>query len=149
MSVLSDHIESFIKTLLEEDGAADLRRNELAVKFNCAPSQINYVLTTRFSPGRGYVIQSRRGGGGFVRVIRLDLDRAGYIIDIIESELTGEINTRRAALIVGDMYCNGFINKRERDMLHAAVSDKALAHVGEERDRVRASVLREMLVRII
>lgn len=149
MSVLSDHIESFIKTLLEEDGAANLRRNELAGKFNCAPSQINYVLTTRFSPSRGYIIQSRRGGGGYVRVIRLDIDRADYIMELIKSELSEKINMRGAALIVNDVYCNGFIGKRERDMILAAVSDKALCQAGEKRDQVRASVLREMLVRVI
>lgn len=149
MSVLSDHIESFIKTLLEEDGAANLRRNELAGKFNCAPSQINYVLTTRFSPSRGYIIQSRRGGGGYVRVIRLDIDRADYIMELIKSELSEKINMRCAALMVNDVYCNGFIGKRERDMILAAVSDKALCQAGEKRDQVRASVLREMLVRVI
>ena len=98
MSILSDHIEEFIKELLiEDEGMAELQRNELAQKFNCAPSQINYVLTTRFSPNRGYVTESRRGGGGYIRVIRLDIERCDYISDIIDEQLSRPINMRQAA----------------------------------------------------
>ena len=71
MAQLSDSIEQFIKNLMEEDRQIDLKRNELAQHFGCAPSQINYVLATRFSIDHGYVIESRRGGGGYVRIIRI------------------------------------------------------------------------------
>lgn len=71
MAQLSDSIEQFIKDLMEEDRQIDLKRNELAQHFGCAPSQINYVLATRFSIDHGYVIESRRGGGGYVRIIRI------------------------------------------------------------------------------
>ena len=149
MSVLSDHIESFIIEMLEEEGEADLKRNELANKFNCAPSQINYVLSTRFSPNRGYVIKSRRGGGGFIRVIRLDLNKSDYIMELIESELLKEINMRGAVRLIEALQCNGYINDREREMILAAVSDKALILAGEARDTVRASILKEMMIRMI
>ena len=66
MSAISDSIEKFILTLLGEDDAIELQRNELAHYFSCAPSQINYVLATRFNLGRGYAIESRRGGGGYI-----------------------------------------------------------------------------------
>ena len=72
MRLLSDTIESFIKTLMEDESTAiALRRNELAEHFQCAPSQINYVLATRFTPDHGYIIESRRGGGGYIRIVRL------------------------------------------------------------------------------
>ena len=71
MAQLSDTIERFIKDLMSEDAHVELRRNELAQHFGCAPSQINYVLATRFSVDHGYLIESRRGGGGYVRIVRM------------------------------------------------------------------------------
>ncbi|MDL2237351.1 CtsR family transcriptional regulator [Christensenellaceae bacterium OttesenSCG-928-K19] len=150
MSVLSDHIETFIKEMLaEEDGTTDLQRNELAQKFNCAPSQINYVLTTRFSPSRGYIIQSRRGGGGYIRVIRLDLDRSDYITELIESELVGGINLRQANELIEGLYQIGFIDAKTRVIMRAAISDRALPIVEGLRNELRATILKEMLVQII
>ena len=149
MSVLSDHIEVFIKELLSDDGSIELRRNELAQRFNCAPSQINYVLTTRFSPNRGYVTQSRRGGGGYIRVVQLDVDRADYIMELIGSELADGINARRAVELVEGLYQVGFIRKEAKAIILAAVSDRALAVSGEDRDNLRAAILREILVQII
>ncbi len=149
MSILSDHIESFIKELLEEDGTTDLQRNELAQRFQCAPSQINYVLTTRFSPSRGYVIQSRRGGGGYIRVMQLDLDRTDYIMELVESQLAGGVNMRNAAELVEGLYQTGFIDGGIKNIILAAVSDKALAAAGESRNELRAAILREILVRVI
>ncbi len=150
MSLLSDHIETFIKQMLaEDDGTTDLKRNELANKFNCAPSQINYVLTTRFSPKRGYVIQSRRGGGGYIRVIRLDVDRSDYIIELIESQLACSINCRQAGELVENLHQSGFIGEGAKHIILAAVSDKALFGAGEKRNELRASILKEMLIRVI
>lgn len=149
MSVLSDHIESFIKELIE-DGSAELQRNELAQKFHCAPSQINYVLTTRFSPSRGYIIESRRGGGGYVRVIRLDADRTDFILDLIESYLGKPVGFRQAAELANGLAETGFIDKDMKNAVLAAVSDKALCCVPDElRNEVRASILKAMLVSMI
>ena len=122
MSVLSDHIEDFIKELMtEEDGTAELQRNELAQRFQCAPSQINYVLTTRFSPNRGYITQSRRGGGGYIRVIRLNVDKCAYISQIIEQNLRQGINMRQAGELIEGFVQTGVINGNMKNMLLAAV----------------------------
>ena len=84
MARLSDMIEDFINALLNEsDGQLELQRNELADYFECAPSQINYVLATRFSVDRGYYIESRRGGGGYIRIIRLDIDDDDYMMYLL------------------------------------------------------------------
>ena len=150
MSILSDHIETFIKELMNEDGIMELQRNELANKFDCAPSQINYVLTTRFSPTRGYVIESRRGGGGYIRIIRLDIDRADYIMSIIESELMESINARRAIELVEGLWKTDFIDENAKDIILAAISDRALSIVPpEKKGEMRASILKEVLVRTI
>ena len=149
MSILSDHIEAFIKDMLEEEGTTELQRNELASKFNCAPSQINYVLTTRFSPGRGYMTQSRRGGGGYIRVIRLDLDKTAYINELIDHELWQGVNMRQAAELIEGLYQTGLVDNKVKQILLAAVSDRALAPAGGEKDKLRSSILKEVLVKII
>lgn len=149
MSILSDHIERFIKELMIEEGSAELQRNELAQKFNCAPSQINYVLTTRFSPNRGYIIESRRGGGGYIRVIQMDVDRSDYIMKIIEQLLQKPINNRQAAEIVNGLLATGFIKKEVGTMILAAVSDRALCVPPEMKNQLRASILQQVLISMI
>lgn len=150
MSVLSDHIENFIKELMtEEEGTAELQRNELAQKFNCAPSQINYVLTTRFSPGRGYIIESRRGGGGYIRVIRVNMDRCDYISQIIDRNLNQAINMRQAAELIEGLKETGIIGKDMKNVMLAAVSDRALSAVPEYRNELRSEVLKQMLTSVL
>ncbi|MEL7601687.1 MAG: CtsR family transcriptional regulator, partial [Bacillota bacterium] len=83
MSVLSDSIELFIKELLDQSDEVSLQRNELAQHFNCAPSQINYVLATRFTPDKGYIIESRRGGGGYIRVLRLSVETSEHLFRLV------------------------------------------------------------------
>ncbi|MEG1753425.1 MAG: CtsR family transcriptional regulator [Christensenella sp.] len=150
MSILSDSIEDFIKELMsEEEGTAELQRNELAQRFNCAPSQINYVLTTRFSPNRGYTTQSRRGGGGYIRVIRLNLDRRDYIAQIIDQSLNESINMRQGAEVIEGLAQTGAIGGGIKKVMLAAISDKALSAVPEYRNELRSSVLKEMLTSIL
>ena len=150
MSILSDHIEEFIKELfIEDEGMAELQRNELAQKFNCAPSQINYVLTTRFSPNRGYVTESRRGGGGYIRVIRLDIERCDYISDIIDEQLSRPINMRQAAELVEGLMQTGLIDCKTKNVLLAAVSDRALAAAKEYKEELRSTILKEILSTVL
>src|SRR5690554_4956831 len=93
MSTLADEIERYIKRILEasKDGSVDIQRNELALKFSCVPSQINYVLSTRFTTEQGYIVESRRGGGGYVRVIK------SYYVD--DSELCQLIKQLQGKMI--------------------------------------------------
>lgn len=149
MSILSDHIEAFIKEMLEEEGTTDLQRNELANRFNCAPSQINYVLTTRFSPGRGYMIQSRRGGGGYIRVVRLDLEKTAYVSELIGRELGQGVNMRQAVELIEGLYQTGLVDNKVKQVLLAAVSDRALPVAEDARNLLRSSILKEVLVNII
>ena len=131
MAVLSDSIEEFIKSMMDEyEGILELQRNEMAQYFSCAPSQINYVLATRFSPERGYIIESRRGGGGFIKVTRIDSanDRIEIIANIISNKLAqGSVSQREAASILHDLHAIGLISDRERDIMLGAVSDRAMA----------------------
>ncbi len=83
---MSDIIEDFIKDLLkDEDDFVEIQRNELAEQFNCVPSQINYVIQTRFKPSQGYYVESKRGGGGHIRIKKINITKSNYLMHIIAS----------------------------------------------------------------
>jgi len=146
MSVLSDTIENFIKSLIGEyEGRIELQRNELAQHFNCAPSQINYVLATRFTPDRGYIIESRRGGGGYIRVVRLDMEESGHLLELVTTRIGDSISERDAADVIFRLVEGDVISEREGALMGAAVSDKALGVPAMVKDVIRAGVLKQML----
>ncbi len=152
MSVLSDSIEKFIKALMleEDDNQVEVRRNELAEYFHCAPSQINYVLTTRFSPDRGYYTQSRRGGGGYIRIIRVvhDNDKS-YMLHLMNQRIGEAISEASAQDIVRHMAEDGMLSSRETALMAAVLRDKAIQIPLQNKDRARATLLREMIAALI
>lgn len=148
MAVLSDNIEQFIKSLLNEyDEMVELQRNELASYFSCAPSQINYVLATRFSPEKGYYIESKRGGGGYIKLVRIDADKQAYISAVLKKELAGgEITEKKAMELLKNLQSMGYIDKKTRRLCGAALTDKAIRIPANVRDKIRASMMKEMLL---
>lgn len=149
MARLSDIIEEVIKEMIREaDGIVELQRNELASRFNCVPSQINYVIGTRFNPENGYYVESRRGGGGYIKIKRINIDKSDYIMHMISS-MGDEISPRVAEAFILNLYDYNVINEREATMIKAAVSDKALPIQQEARDYVRAKVLKNILISIV
>jgi len=150
MSVLSDTIESFIKSLIGEyEGRIDLQRNELAQHFNCAPSQINYVLATRFTPDRGYIIESRRGGGGYIRVVRLNIGESSQLLTLVTTRIGETISERDAADVIYRLVVNDIITEKEGALMGAAISDKALSIPAMIKDRMRASILKQMVLALL
>ena len=147
MSRLSDIIEQFIKGLMEDASTdmLEIRRNELADHFNCAPSQINYVLATRFTIDKGYYIVSRRGGGGFIRIQRLDTESKPYIGQIIMEYIGDSISQFDAERILDSMEKKGIITPREREIMKAAMNEKSLNVFSPSKDIVRAGLLKSML----
>lgn len=148
---LSDHIESFIIELLEETDQIELQRNELAQHFSCVPSQINYVLATRFNIDRGYIIQSRRGGGGYIRVLRVDTsnEENSYILHLLNERIGGSISYSCCEDILQRLRENGFVTAKEASLMLAALQDGALSKAEKKRSALRADVLRAMLKAII
>lgn len=147
MSVLSDTIEKFIKSLMSEyEGRIELQRNELAQHFNCAPSQINYVLATRFTPDKGYIIESRRGGGGYIRVVRLRVEQGDHLVKLVTTRIGDEISERDAQDVICRLVESGAVNPREGALMGAAVSDKALGIPMSIKDTVRAGILRQLIL---
>lgn len=145
MSMLSDNIESFIKSLFEDMHQIDVRRNELAEYFRCAPSQINYVLATRFSADKGYYIESRRGGGGFIRIMRVDVDEGDYLMHLATQGIGDEVSETDARRIVESLLEKGIVESREAMLISAAASSKAIVAPMPIKDRLRAGILRQMI----
>ena len=144
---ISDIIAGFIDdTLSETGGTAELQRAELANRFNCVPSQINYVISTRFSPEHGYIVESRRGGGGYIRITRVDLEPEMLIMHTVNA-IGERVDLNTAVALVANLRGGGAIRESEAKMLIAAVGNNALRPAAPEaRDAIRASILKQMLV---
>ncbi|MBO4298675.1 MAG: CtsR family transcriptional regulator [Clostridia bacterium] len=148
MAQLSDTIEKFIKDLMEEGTQVELRRNELAQHFGCAPSQINYVLATRFSVDHGYVIESRRGGGGFVRIVRMHPRSEGNLLSILLQRVGTEIDEDSAVAIIKHLLDCKLVTANEALIMRSAVAQNALALPISAKNVLRAAVLRNMLQQV-
>ena len=148
MAQLSDSIEQFIKDLMNEDAHIELRRNELAQHFGCAPSQINYVLATRFSVDHGYIIESRRGGGGYVRIVRMQARGEQNLLEILLQRVGNSIDEDTANAIVSNLMERKLVTKNEALLMRSAVSRNALALPVSAKDVLRAAVFRNMLVQV-
>lgn len=145
---ISDLIAGFLQDCLDEtgDGVLEVQRGELAQKFNCVPSQINYVMSTRFSPERGYIVESRRGGNGYIRITRVQVDRETLLMHVINS-LGDSVDLPSARAILGNLTEAGALPEDLARTLLAAVGDKALGAVPRDlRDQVRADVLKNVLI---
>ena len=149
MAQLSDSIEHFIKELMDEETQIELRRNELAQHFGCAPSQINYVLATRFSVDHGYIIESRRGGGGFVRIVRIQTGGSGEnLLQTLLNRVGNSIDEDSACAIIIHLLDRKMITPREATLMRAAISKSALALPINAKDVLRASVFSGMLKQV-
>lgn len=143
--ILSDHIASLIDDMLNQGGgSAEVKRNDLAAKLGCVPSQINYVITSRFTPEKGYIIESRRGGGGYIKIIRVQMTKSDYLMHFFQS-VGDEIDEKTAKIYIRNLHERGLIEEREAKIVIAAMSDAALEKCPEEkRNMVRADMLRHM-----
>ncbi|MDD3243362.1 MAG: CtsR family transcriptional regulator [Eubacteriales bacterium] len=146
MSVLSDHIEAFIKASMGDLPQVELCRQALAAQFHCAPSQINYVLATRFAPDLGYVIQSKRGGGGYIRILRINIDKEAYLMALISQGIGEAIRESQARALIDRLYEREVIQGQEARLMRAAVADQTLKAACHEKDILRAAVLKSMLL---
>lgn len=148
---LADVIEVYIKSQLE--GSAEnrilLRRNELAQHFDCAPSQINYVIQTRFNVERGYITKSQRGGGGYIRIIQLDLDRLESLLPALARLEARGVSQRQALDFIHWLQEQDLISVREAKIM-AAVMDRSLLDLEMPiRDRLRTRMLTAMVEAIL
>ena len=148
--LMSEQIAQIIEALLcDGGGVTEIARNELAEKVGCVPSQINYVITSRFTPAKGYIVESRRGGGGYVRIKKIELDKIGYVMHFLNA-INNSIDYQSAAAFTTNLYGEGIITRREAEILKLAISDSALCDVPVSiRNVIRASVLRHSVLGIL
>ena len=144
---ISDIIAGFIDDMLSETGGtAELQRAELANRFNCVPSQINYVISTRFSPEHGYIVESRRGGGGYIRITRVELEPEMLIMHTVNA-IGERVDINTAIAMVANLRQGDAISEMEAKLLLTAIGNNALRPAAPEvRDILRASILKQLLV---
>ena len=145
---MSDVIADFINELLEEDdGTTELQRQSLAHKFNCVPSQINYVISTRFSPEHGYIVESRRGGGGYIRISRVQQSSNILLMHMVNA-IGDRVDEKTARAFISNAYDAGAVDRQSARLMLAATGAQALREApADKRDAVRASILKQMLLK--
>lgn len=143
MSNLVDRIEQYIKAVFENssNGFIIIQRSELASQFDCAPSQINYVLSTRFSVEQGYMVESRRGGGGYLRIVKLGLDTRDRLDDVIGQYLGSSLSQKAGEGLLKRLFEEGLLNRREVMLLGAMINRDTLSLPLPQRDELRARLL--------
>ncbi|MCL2563425.1 MAG: CtsR family transcriptional regulator [Oscillospiraceae bacterium] len=146
---MSDLIAEFICDVLQEsNGAAELQRAELASRFGVVPSQITYVISTRFSPERGYIVESRRGGGGFVRIRRVQADPTQLVMHTVNA-IGPELDAPTAEAFLQNLLDTGAVSSERVRTMAAALGDGALRPVPRPlRGALRASILKQMLLSV-
>jgi len=148
--LLSDAIAKMIEEMLmEQNGALEIRRSELAGRMGCAPSQINYVITSRFTPERGYQIESRRGGGGYIRIVKKQLTSDEYLMHCFHA-IGDELDEGSALAILRNLADNGLMNASLARCAAAAMSQAALSRVPtEQKKSVRADIFRQIILSLM
>lgn len=145
---MSDLISKEIIRMLNESemNTAEIQRNEFANLFGCAPSQINYVLSSRFTPEHGYIIESRRGGGGYVRIKRVAVKHGSALMHVINS-IGEQIDAMSTRIVLENCIDTGLISEDAARIMAAAVSNAVMQNVSPSfKDRLRAILLKQMLL---
>ena len=148
---LSDVItEAILEMLRASDaGTAEIKRNELANMYGCVPSQINYVIASRFTPEQGYIVESKRGGGGYIRIRRIKVDRSNALMHLVNS-VGNEISANTARILVNNLSIEGFIPAKAASLIDAAMSDTCYTDVPNTlRNKLRAAIFKQMLLSCI
>ena len=138
----SDHIEAYIKAILEQSGMVELQRSQLADTFQVVPSQINYVIKTRFTESRGYLVESKRGGGGYIRIGRIEFSNHHEMLRDLLYSVGEEVSQVIFEDVLKLLLEQELLTRQEMNLLVATASDRVL---GEEADYIRANMLRQIL----
>ncbi|MCI5643988.1 CtsR family transcriptional regulator [Peptoniphilus sp. SGI.035] len=146
MAKLSNSIEDFLNELIfESGGVVEIQRSKISDHFNCAPSQINYVLTTRFTPVKGYYVESRRGGGGYIRIVKVKIEDDEDVLDTFLSFIGDSITKNNSDELLKELLRIKKVSKREMELIKVALSDRALSEC-ENKNELRADILKNMLL---
>ncbi|MDO4153616.1 MAG: CtsR family transcriptional regulator [Clostridia bacterium] len=143
---LSKEIADLIVQMLGDTGTAEIRRNDLAEQIGCVPSQINYVLSSRFTPENGYIVESRRGGGGYIKITRATYNYETLKMHLINS-IGDKIDEKACRANLQNLHARGLLSDQEVSVMYAALRDNTYRDLPPDaRDRVRASIFKQMLL---
>ena len=150
MARISDTIENFIKDLLVNESSREIviQRNDIASKFNCAPSQINYVLSTRFTYEKGYIIESKRGGGGCIVIKHITFNKITTRLEHLINSIDTSITYSAAEALIKHLYETNIISNNEYNIIKVSINDRTLKSV-EDKNKVRADILRGVITVIL
>ena len=147
---ISDLIAQYIIDMLEQDGSSDssatIKRNELAEALGCVPSQINYVITSRFTPEQGYIVESRRGGGGYIKITRISMDKHTAVLHLMDS-IGDKLDATSASALIKELLTRQMIDLKTAKLMSAVVSENPYRTLPpEHRDELRAAIFKNMLL---
>ena len=142
---ISDIIEEFIMNSMDEDSFIELSRNDLAKFFSCVPSQINYVLNTRFTVNRGFVVESQRGGGGYIKVVRVQDNNSNFLNSALQI-CSNPITVVQGNQLLEQMKNRNLISSREMELIMSAISNKSLNNPINMDNKLRANILTQVII---
>lgn len=145
---ISDLIEEYINEIITQNEVAELNRSALADRFNCVPSQINYVISTRFTPLQGYYVESQRGGGGYIKIQKVNITHSDYLMHIITS-IGNTLTSKEADVFINNFEEYGIIDKKTAKLLKGATNDKVLIKAKSLKDELRADIFKNMLINLV
>lgn len=145
---MSEQVARHIMEMLDSrDGTAEIRRNELADQMGCVPSQINYVITSRFTPEQGYLVESRRGGGGYIRITRVQVSGTSAMMHVVNS-IGESVDSGTARMLIINLADRGILSTSIAELMLVACGDSAFKALPMQyRDIARAGVLKQMLIK--
>lgn len=144
-SNMSDVIENYLKNVLLAQEQVEIRRSEIADRFNCVPSQINYVINTRFTIQQGYVVESKRGGGGYIRIMKVNLVDEMDILNALLELVPDKLSVREANHLLQNLYSQELLTKREAQLLSLMMDKEALQNAEDKSDEVRSQMMKKVI----
>lgn len=146
---LSSIIEEYIHELLTESNYVEVKRNDLANHFSCVPSQINYVISTRFVPELGFYVESKRGGGGYIKISKVELDDEDYVTRMI-GKMGDKLSQNVASIYLNNLLLYNVLDDKTARLINIAISDKSLESVNKlDRDKVRADIFKCLIINLV
>lgn len=144
---MSDIIEAYLKEILEQKHEIEIRRSEMADLFDCVPSQINYVIKTRFTVPQGYKVESKRGGGGYIRIVKINLmQNCHYLLQLVNS-VPSELTESEGFAILEQLYMNEFIDLRELKLIKTLLGNKSILSISDN-NQLRRYMMLDLLERL-
>ncbi len=138
-------IEEYLKKALQEEGKVEIQRNEIADLFDCVPSQINYVINSRFTIQHGYAVESKRGGGGYIRIIEVQVNNNAEQLELMDEIIGTELSEKEAEIIVNTLYESDLMTEREAHIMLAAMNQNHYTKNKTIDDQIRANILSSMV----